>query len=1307
MSSAPHPRPLSSLPSSERTRTTFLEARDSFLELVPEAEKAQFLECNDSTALLNGVKALLKQSPGQAYQLSHHCLDKVASFSHKLEHYFEVVGILVSSNPQFGAIAWGAIRFILKLASNYTTFFERVIALIDCLRISFNQYEYISEVLKRSFTRAVADDRSLARVEAALRNVYTDLFDFFLRVANIFKRRDGSSRNRALVIGKLAWKPFDVRFDDILQSLEKHRETICLELHIAEMEKESEERTKDQQEWVEAQKYRTEHTIERIDSWLNPTDSYEWFEKARKARMPDTGHWLFTEQKYIDWLKEESSIPSQQLLWVNGKPGCGKTVLAAMAVESQRSNPSENDNRGVCCCYFFNQLGSTANSVASAYREILSQILHQRKSDVLMLEHFTFFMASAYTSRTALPVDLLALLILCLGALTSATIILDGFDECDDVDELHQCLAELTARTPTKILILSRPNVAVLRETIEEEQTLCVSSGRLEHDIRLYFKHRLKTLRRKLPLSCDMFAVTEHLVRVCDGMFLWARLTVHYLSSPALTPSERLETIWKIQLPEGLDAMYERIFLLLSKAYEAEKDLTKRVFMWLSYARETLTPSQLHAAIAVSSYPDEHSEVLMDYESAIILCCGGLVELHREKSYKFIHLSVKEFLQSQSNVVAEFAKSSEQSALDIAVACLRYLAMKVPKGPLSGQLGHAASRNQVTQNIPFLPYAAKYWPLHAHKSITYNTGHSHDAGVYDPVDLLSHIDGFLKSKLEIMTWIEAVYLFESTESSFGQLEWWAKFGCQERFKWTNRKLFHVSSEALELCRDLGMLRSAWHKELAATPQEIWGDVTAFTKSRFLQPTKATEVNSLASLSPWKDAVSTSPLCKISQTSLNGARLAVLSVWPSKKFDAVRNSQIHYNLLDEICSGWIATYEVWHIRRQLRRIYRFIISIDDTQTLAQIRCNLHPDFDGSLSKIQFPTTISANVEIFAILRTIYVVNNAVPKPTITHVNLPLEFAPELRWRWPGPGAPPYHNKLPKQEYLVRICPTGKYICFQGFTEIVIFLLSRRGRHPKISLSSCIPNTSIRDLFCMHEHLPLLAFAEESAIKIWNWQGASNVRTLKKEEYIGLLIKRISFSRSGEELVITDFESDFPEVISLKSQGMFQALQETDSKSEKSPSSTVLSTRSPGVLTETNGSISGETLIQVLQTEDSISLNYQSYEGTTTDLKLLSLPHWKHLSDYNATVINPQTREEKITIILGVAADPFYELSDNAREQRSLLPLHVQKDQRALSAGLRRKANIADLRSEHRHLHEAEGQASLKEDFKNDQAEINHG
>ncbi|KAF8853549.1 hypothetical protein BDZ45DRAFT_694169 [Acephala macrosclerotiorum] len=91
-----------------------------------------------------------------------------------------------------------------------------------------------------------------------------------------------------------------------MASLGKHREIIRIELRIAEVEKESEERIKAELERTEAQKYRTEHTVECIDSWLNPTDSYEWFEKARGARMPDTGQWLFKEQKYINWLERRA-----------------------------------------------------------------------------------------------------------------------------------------------------------------------------------------------------------------------------------------------------------------------------------------------------------------------------------------------------------------------------------------------------------------------------------------------------------------------------------------------------------------------------------------------------------------------------------------------------------------------------------------------------------------------------------------------------------------------------------------------------------------------------------------------------------------------------------------------------------------------------------------------------------------------------------------------------------------------------------------------------------------------------------------
>lgn len=491
-------------------------------------------------------------------------------------------------------------------------------------------------------------------------------------------------------------------------------------------------------------------------------------------------------------------------------------------------------------------------------------------------------MASAQTSRTALPADLLALLILCSGGLEPATVIIDGFDECDDAYDLHQCSEELLALTATKVLILSRPNVAVLRETRQHEQKICVSSSLLEHDIRVFFTHQLKVLYKKLPPTCDLSIITKHLVRVCDGMFLWARLTVEYLNSPALTPSERLNTIWEIQLPEGLEAMYERILSLFSRAFKDEQELAKQVFMWLSYAKEPLTASQLHDVLYLSKHSERRLEELVDYdyEDAVILCCGGLVELHK-KSYRFIHLSVEDFLQSPSSVVIEFAKSPEQSSFDMAVACLKYLGIQIPGGPLSGRMDQAASRKYLRQSVPFLPYAAKYWPSHAYETMTCDSFGGDIIGPDKLVEILSFIDGFLKSKLGVMTWIEAVYLFSSVGYCFGQLKSWAEFGSKEKFRRENPELFRTASETLELYRDLRLLESAWHTALMSKPHEIWGDVTAFTKSRFLQSTKAVEVNSLAPVSPWKDALSGLPLCTISQTSSNGAKLAVLSVWPSK------------------------------------------------------------------------------------------------------------------------------------------------------------------------------------------------------------------------------------------------------------------------------------------------------------------------------------------------------------------------------------------------------------------------------------------
>ena len=177
-------------------------------------------------------------------------------------------------------------------------------------------------------------------------------------------------------------------------------------------------------------------------------------------------------------------------------------------------------------------------------------------------------------------------------------------------------------------------------------------------------------------------------------------------------------------------------------------------------------------------------------------------------------------------------------------------------------------------------------------------------------------------------------------------------------------------------------------------------------------------------------------------------------------------------------------------------------------------------------------------------------------------------------------------------------------------------------------------------------------------------------------MGYQIKSLNFSKSGRDLVVMSFEEEFPEVISLKSYDIYQeAIAEQSAKSQgtskgkekaltkHSADETSLTTRPLGILTETSAS---EAAALIVHSEDSIVLGLKSPSGRKTEVELLALPQWQHLSDANATVVCPKTRQEKINIILSAAADSILELSEAVRRDRAYLPLHVQKDQRAVRA-----------------------------------------
>src|SRR5207248_2049973 len=156
-----------------------------------------------------------------------------------------------------------------------------------------------------------------------------------------------------------------------------------------------------------------------------------------------------------------------------------------------------------------------------------------------------------------------------------------------------------------------------------------------------------------LPETFDTNVHTKPLSRRADGMFLWARLLIAYLRSPALSRGDREDVVAEASLLEGLESMYERIFALIYKGGQASCRLARLVFTWLLHSKQRLTVGELHEAyiLAKKTAKNSRKNPFDDFENAVILTCGGLVESEqipdrvsssRNRCFRLIHASVRD-----------------------------------------------------------------------------------------------------------------------------------------------------------------------------------------------------------------------------------------------------------------------------------------------------------------------------------------------------------------------------------------------------------------------------------------------------------------------------------------------------------------------------------------------------------------------------------------------------------------------------------------------------------------------------------------
>ncbi|KAH8675241.1 hypothetical protein BX600DRAFT_431834 [Xylariales sp. PMI_506] len=836
-------------------------ARTKFLSAVSASEAVRFRHVKSANDLLQRTESIIQSFPKG--RRAPGLLQKIKRFADNLEPYLKIVEVLCATHPEWSNIVFGALLLVLQLSSNVVTFFEKFCGMMETLESKLLRYVQMFESL-RSKGKQLLDS---SRLRSSLVEVYVSIFEIFEVAARIFTTRKSEPRRAPSVYGRLMWKPFDLRFKAIREKIEYHQVIIKEEFDFLMMDDirsklEEEElkrrvarhearmRQKEQEGFIQSTiEY---HTRESKESFLRsavewlaaPDDFAQRLEHAQNLRMEGTAEWLFDHPNFIAWSKWTEERQAQAAtedypvtLWINGNPGCGKSILAASTVDELSRQQAGTYNSPSVCYYFFNQTAGKYNSAFDAIRSIAVQIL-RRYHDVEMVYNAFALAISDYPMQTkATDQNLVDLMDFCLSHIPYLFCVLDGLDEASNSDILIKSIWKWRELHPFsfKVALFSRPDVQALPQRYKPDRVIEFQNHAPSSDIRLYVEAQVEDMvdNYMLPANSDARKIVRQLVARSEGMFLWARLMVVFLSSPALTKKERLETIMD-STPDGLENMYKRIHARIMSQDRPGQDLATRAFTWIVFwgSVHQFAAPELMQALFENGWDDTRQA----FETALILSCCSLIETDANGCYRLIHFSALEYVRASTTLTMLNGASLRPLIMDQTVAIctftqqyIGYLMNHVPAQPLSGSMGIDHGQDVIAERYPLLRRASLDWPWLAIALL--------NSGMDQPANLISRtktaIERYLRARISLTVWIEAAYRFVEPESTFeSQLHTW------QSIRQRTRGNDPIMDDIKELLRDLVNLDRDWGNRLSATPSAIWDDVTVFSKSRFWVSTAA-------------------------------------------------------------------------------------------------------------------------------------------------------------------------------------------------------------------------------------------------------------------------------------------------------------------------------------------------------------------------------------------------------------------------------------------------------------------------------------
>ncbi|KAL5593174.1 hypothetical protein FOBRF1_012276 [Fusarium oxysporum] len=461
--------------------------------------------------------------------------------------------------------------------------------------------------------------------------------------------------------------------------------------------------------------------------------------------LKESYEWILKSDIYQTFIDD----PSSRVLWINGPPGKGKTMLLCGIIDELpkslrpisfflcQANVKEEDlssdiavMRGLIYVLLEHQ-PSLISAIRPSYDKQKDRLFNSINSSELLGDILTTMLQDPSLRDTILLVDAL--------------------DECNiNRSKLTNLIVDLSQSCSAKWIVSSRDWPEIHQELADATGLISLNLEQ-EHEsvsraVKSYISKKVDDLtktkwKNDLELKARVF---DYMQSHADDTFLWVALVCERLANSGIRKRLVMEELPRF--PKSLTALYQTMMDRIIDSSEADR--LKQILALVCVAYRPIKSAEISTLVETMASYDED-----DVKDAIA-SCGSFLTLQDGEIF-FVHQSAKEFLQSQAHATI-FPRGLVHQHSHILSKCLRAMENTLRQDIYELSSPGAVKPVEVHGTDPLCPikYSCVYWAQHLSKS---------DSLQDSELSSLRRVLNFLQTKFT--NWLEALSLMNDLSTA--------------------------------------------------------------------------------------------------------------------------------------------------------------------------------------------------------------------------------------------------------------------------------------------------------------------------------------------------------------------------------------------------------------------------------------------------------------------------------------------------------------------------------------------------------------